>query len=381
MSQKIWLSKPHMSQFEEKYLRKAFLSNWITTKGDNIDGFEDDINEFLGGEKKVVALNSGTSAIHLALMLLGVNENDEVICPSFTFCATANPILYQKAIPIFVDSELDTWNIDPFFMEEAIKDRIKKGTKPKAIIVVDSYGMPAKWDEIIGISIKYQIPIIEDSAEALGSKYKGGKCGTLGHLGVFSFNGNKIITTSSGGALICKNNSQKLKAISYSTQSNKGKTFYKHSQIGFNYRMSNVLAGVGRGQMKVIEDRINQRRKINFFYRKIFKNIKNVSIQLEPTKDFFSNFWLSCILIKPGKNELTIKEIISMFIKDDIEVRRLWKPLHTQELFKNALFYGEDRCEYLFKNGLCLPSSSNLNEEELIRIEKSVNNYFKKYND
>jgi len=376
MSEKIWLSKPHISYFEEKFIKSAFETNWLTTRGENIDEFEEQIENYIGEKKYAVALNSGTSAIHLALILLGVQENDEVICPSFTFCASANPILYNKAIPVFVDCEMDTWNICPFFLEEAIKDRIEKGKKPKAIIVVNSYGMPPKWDEIILISKTYNIPIVEDSAEALGAVYKNKKCGTFGDFGIFSFNGNKIITTSSGGALICKSKALKSKAILIATQANRGKTSYKHSELGFNYRMSNVLAGIGRGQMNVIEERIKQRRNVNFFYREIFKNTNDIILQSEPSSEYLSNFWLSCILINDTDNKYCLKKIKKIFKEKNIEVRNLWRPLHTQKLYKNFLYYGKGTDEYLFKNGLCLPSSSNLTNKELLRIASTLKNIF-----
>jgi dTDP-4-amino-4,6-dideoxygalactose transaminase len=372
MSTKIWLSKPHLSKFELDYVNEAFLTNWVSTLGENIDDFERDVEFFLGSNKFVAALNSGTSSIHLALRLLDVGFGDEVICQSFTFCATANPILYQGASPVFVDSEIDTWNMSPYYLEAAIKDRLKFGKKPKAIIAVNSYGMPAKWDEILKISNNYSIPIIEDSAASFGSVYKGRMCGTIGDFGVLSFNGNKIITTSTGGALICDTKQLKKKAIFLSLQSKEKLADYIYSDLGYNYRMSNVLAGIGRGQMKVMSLRVEQRRKNNAIYSEMIKTVEGVSLQKEASKDFISNFWLNCITIDTKKSPFSKEKLIIEFLKNNIEVRGLWAPLHLQKIYVDAPFYGGGVCEQLFNNGLCLPSGSNLSEKDFFRIKNVI---------
>ena len=356
-------------------MKKAINSNWVTTKGENIDKFELSLESYHYNAKKIIALNSGTSAIHLALILLGVKTDDEVICQSFTFCATANPILYLKAKPIFVDSEKDTWNMCPNFMEQAIKDRIKKHKKPKAIIVVDTYGMPARWDEVLEIASKYNIPVIEDSAEALGSKYKGKQCGLHGELGIFSFNGNKIITTSSGGALLCNTTLEKERIIHLATQAKVGNNF-THNQLGYNYRMSNVLAGIGRGQLLTLKDKVEKRREINKFYQEIFKNRNGIKVFVEPNKDFYSNHWLTCVLIDKELAGFSNKKLQDQLFKDKIETRMLWNPLHLQDPYKGTEFYGDDICDNLYKKGLCLPSGSNLTETELERIKMSIYKFF-----
>ncbi len=365
MQQKIYLLKPQISKFEIEFVNEAFNSNWITTEGTNINGFEDDIQKYISSKKEILALNSGTAAIHLALILLGVKKNDEVICQSFTFCASANPILYLGANPIFVDSEKETWNMSPFFLRKAIKDRIKKKIKPKAIIVVNSYGMPAKWDELNSISKEFEIPILEDAAAALGSKYDNKFCGTLGDLSVLSFNGNKIVTTSSGGALICKNIETKNRGLYLATQAKEKENYYSHTEYGYNYRMSNVLAGIGRGQMKRIDEIIIKKRLINDFYKKILKDFTDIDLHSESSKVFFSNFWLNCILFKDNRD---IQELILKFKKNNIDVRRLWKPLHKQKYFEDYPFYGDNLCLDLFNRGLCLPSSSNLTKLDVFRI-------------
>lgn len=295
-NKRIYLSLAQESGYEDEYIKRALKSYWITSGGPNVDEFENRLQDYFENENFVTASNSGTSAIHLALILLGVRTGDEVICQSMTFAASANPILYQNAYPIFVDSEIDTWNICPSNLEIAIKDRVKKGKKPKAIIAIHLYGMPYKIDEVHSIAEKYGIPIIEDSAEALGSSYKGKKCGSFGTLGVLSFNGNKIITTSSGGALISSSKNMKEKAIFYATQSKDPAAHYQHSEIGYNYRMSNICAGIGLGQIKILEENIRLRLDNHLFYKEIFKNIKNVRLFDNPSNDFFSNYWLNTIL-------------------------------------------------------------------------------------
>ncbi|QIY92598.1 DegT/DnrJ/EryC1/StrS family aminotransferase [Chryseobacterium gallinarum] len=377
MNNKIWLSSPHMGGNELKYINEAFVENWVAPLGPNVNGFEEDLEKFLNKNSKVAALSAGTAALHLALIESNVKHGDEVVCQSMTFSASANPIAYCGATPVFVDSEPDTWNICPKALREAIEDRIQKGKKPKAIIIVHLYGMPAKMDEISAIAQEYQIPIIEDAAEALGSTYKGQACGTLGRFGVLSFNGNKIITTSGGGALVCQTQEDKDKTVFLSTQARDSAPHYQHSHIGFNYRMSNIVAGIGRGQMEVLKDRIEARRRMHDFYVAIFKDIDGVDVFSEPNSDFYSNHWLSAITVDPevtGKNR---EELRLAFLEDNIESRPLWKPMHLQPVFEEAPYYGGNISEKLFDNGLCLPSGSNLTEEEKERIANVINKFFK----
>ena len=369
---KIWLSSPHMGGGEQKYINQAFDANWIAPLGPNVNGFEDDLNEYLEEESKVVCLSSGTAAIHLALVLLGVKKNDEVLCQSLTFSASANPIRYVGTTPIFIDSEKDTWNMCPVALERAIKHRIKKGMKPKAIILVHLYGMPAKIVEILAIAKKYQIVLIEDAAEALGSSYNGQKCGTFGDFGILSFNGNKIITTSGGGALVCKLEEDRQKAIFLATQARDKAPHYQHSEIGYNYRMSNVLAGIGRGQMEVLDKHIDLRRGMNQFYKELFKDVNGITVFEEPNKDYFSNHWLSSILINSEITGFNSEYLRLALLKDNIESRPLWKPMHLQPIFKDYDYYGTDIAERLFKNGLCLPSGSNLTDSDRLRIKTSI---------
>ncbi|MBL0738870.1 aminotransferase class I/II-fold pyridoxal phosphate-dependent enzyme [Flavobacterium sp. GN10] len=372
--ERIYLSLSQESGFEEEYIQKALKSNWITSGGPNVDEFENELQRYFENENFVVASNSGTSAIHLALILLDVKAGDEVICQSMTFSASANPILYQNACPIFVDSEIDTWNICPENLEIAIKDRIKKGKKPKAIIAVHLYGMPYKVDDVHLIADKYGIPIIEDSAEALGSTYKGKKCGSFGFFGILSFNGNKIITTSSGGALITNSDEIKKKAIFYATQSKDIAVHYQHSEIGYNYRMSNICAGVGLGQIKTLESNINLRQANHLFYKKIFQEVENAKLFENINNVFFSNYWLNAILLETEE----IKESLRLtFEKANIESRPLWKPMHLQPIFKECPYYGNKISEELFKKGLCLPSGSNLTNTDKSRIKEVIINFFK----
>ncbi len=372
MKSKIWLSSPHMGGNEQKYIKEAFDTNWVAPLGPNVFGFEQDLENYLGENSKVVALSSGTAAIHLALILANVQQDDEVICQSMTFSASANPILYQGATPIFIDSEKDTWNMCPNHLEKKIKERIEKGKKAKAIIVVHLYGMPAKMDEIVAISKKYKIPLIEDAAEALGSTYKGQKCGTFGDYGILSFNGNKIITTSGGGALVCRNQKDKDKAIFYATQSRDEAPHYQHSEIGYNYRMSNVVAGIGRGQMEVLDEHVQLRRDNNKFYQVIFKKIEGVEVFTEPSSDFYSNHWLSCITIDTSLATLDTEKLRTILLEENIEARPLWKPMHLQPVFEKYDYLGSEISENLFLTGLCLPSGSNLSAEEKERIEKVI---------
>jgi len=370
---RIYLSLSQESGYEQEYIQRALKSNWITSGGPNVDEFEIKLQKYFNDESFVVASNSGTSSIHLALILLGVKADDEVICQTMTFSASANPILYQNAIPVFVDSETDTWNICPKTLEDAIKDRIEKGKKPKAIIAVHLYGMPYKIDEVHAIADKYKIPIIEDSAEALGSHYKGKKCGSFGVFSILSFNGNKIITTSSGGALITNSREIKDKAIFYATQSKDKAIHYQHSEIGYNYRMSNICAGIGLGQMKILEKNINQRRANHLFYKEILKDVKNAQLFDNLNGDFFSTYWLNTILLKTKEERENLR---IAFDKANIESRPVWKPMHLQPIFEKYPYYGSKVAEELFERGLCLPSGSNLNFEEKKRIKEVIINFF-----
>lgn len=377
MKSKIWLSSPHIGKQEQKFVQEAFDTNWVAPLGPNVDGFEQDLADFLK-QGNVAALSSGTAALHLSLILAGVQPGDEVICQSMTFSATANPIAYQHATPIFVDSENDTWNIDPNLLETAIKDRIAKGKKPKAIIPVHLYGMPAKMDEIIAIAQQYDIPLLEDAAEALGSHINGKMCGTFGTMATLSFNGNKIITTSGGGALVCLNKSDTDKSRFLATQARDNAPHYQHSHIGYNYRMSNILAGIGRGQMLVLQDRIHTRRHIFTQYQELFNDIEGCTLPQEP-KGYFSNRWLTTVLIDPKQtNGITREDLRLALLAENIESRPLWKPMHLQPIFQDSPYYGNGVSEKLFENGLCLPSGSNLTTEELNRVFECIRSVFKK---
>ncbi len=375
---KIWLSSPHMGGSEQKYVQEAFDTNWIAPLGPNVNGFEKDLENYIGENSNVACLVSGTSAIHLALVLSEVALNDDVICQSMTFSASANPIKYQGANPVFIDSEKDTWNMCPVALEEAIEKGISKGKKPKAIIVVHLYGMPAKMDEILAVSKKYGISLIEDAAEALGATYKGQKCGTFGDFGILSFNGNKIITTSGGGALVCKSEKNKQKAIFLATQARDDAPHYQHSEVGYNYRMSNVVAGIGRGQMEVLDKHIGYRRANNEFYQDLFKNIEGITVFKEPTKDYYSNHWLSAIIVDQTITGFSREDLRLSLLEDNIESRPLWKPMHLQPVFENTDYYGTDVSEKLFNDGLCLPSGSNLTADDRNRIQEAVHKLLKK---
>lgn len=373
---KIWLSPPHMGGSEQKYIQEAFDTNWIAPVGANIDVFEANLEHYLDSGH-VTALTSGTAAIHLGLILLGVQAGDEVLCQSFTFSASANPILYQGALPVFIDSEEDTWNLCPIALEEAIIDRIANGKIPKAIIAVTLYGVPYKIEEIRAIATTYSIPILEDSAEALGSSYKGKRCGTFGDVSILSFNGSKIITTSGGGALVTRTKELKDKAIFLATQAKEHAPYYQHCEVGYNYRMSNVLAGIGRGQMEVLESHIASRRKMHEFYVAIFKNIKGVAVYTVPNGDYYSNYWLSTILVDSEKtNGITNENIRALLEEENIESRLLWKPMHLQPVFSTFSYYGKNISESLFNKGLCLPSGSALSEEDRSRIKSVLINLF-----
>ena len=359
-----------MCGLEQAYVQDAFDTNWIAPLGPHVDGFEHTLKTYLNHDSHVAVLSSGTAAIHLALMLLGVGQGDEVLCQSFTFSASANPILYQGATPVFIDSETETWNMSPELLEQAIQDRIKNHKKPKAIIAVHLYGMPYKAKEINAIAKSYDIPIIEDSAEALGSTYFSQPCGTLADLGILSFNGNKIITTSGGGALVTKTIEQKNKAVFLATQARDHAPHYEHSSIGYNYRMSNVLAGIGRGQMTVLDQRVQARRANYDFYKTHLSGFESIQFLDEPD-GFYSNRWLSCIVTASFEQRERIRLAL---LENDIESRPLWKPMHLQPVFKNAVSFSNGVSEHLFNQGLCLPSGSNLTQHDLDRVLQIITN-------
>ena len=386
------LAKMSDNGMEQKYIQEAFDSNWVAPLGPNVDAFEDALKRFLsasvistGADRRsgeisvndvyVAALSSCTAAIHLALLLLGVSKDDEVLCQSFSFCASSNPVVYCGAKPIFVDSEEETWNMSPELLEEAIKDRIAKtGKKPKAIIVVDLYGMPAKWDEITAISKKYDIPVIEDAANALGSTYKGQPCGTFGDIATLSFNGNKIITTSGGGAIVCHDEATKKRAIFLATQAKEPHLHYEHETIGYNYRMSNISAGIGRGQMTVLKDYIAHHKHVHNLYLNLLSttdctDLTDILVQGNPNCDFDSNFWLTTILFK---QELDTEALCLKLDKVGIEARPLWKPMHLQPVYKNAPAYTNGISEKLYKTGICLPSGPWVTDENVKYIVETI---------
>jgi dTDP-4-amino-4,6-dideoxygalactose transaminase len=371
MKDKIWMSSPHMGGSEEGFVKEAFDTNWVAPLGPNVNGFEKDLAAYLKDSVDVAALSSGTAALHLGLILLGVEAGDEVICQSMTFSATANPIVYQGATPVFVDSEKDTWNMSPQWLEVAIKDRIAKGKMPKAIIPVHLYGMPAKMDEILAIAKEYAIPVLEDAAEALGSSIDGKMCGTFGEISALSFNGNKIITTSGGGALAAKDSKVVERARFLATQARDEAPHYQHSQIGYNYRMSNITAGIGRGQMQVLQTRIAQRRAIYDMYRDFFNGIDGISFCNEPA-GYFSNRWLSTILVEPGVLGKDRESLRLALNEENIESRPLWKPMHLQPVFEQYPYYGEKVSEELFEKGLCLPSGSNMTDSDKNRVLDTI---------
>ena len=376
---KIWLSSPHMGGTEQKYVQEAFDSNWVAPLGPNVTGMEQDLETYLGKGSSVGALSSGTAAIHLGLVLLGVQAGDTVLCQSMTFSASANPILYQGATPVFIDSEEDTWNLCPAALEKAISSEIEKGKKPKAIIAVHLYGVPYKIEAVRAVASAHGIPILEDSAEALGSSFKGQKCGTFGDIGVLSFNGNKIITTSGGGAIVTPTIALKEKAIFFATQSRDVAPHYQHSEIGYNYRMSNICAGIGRGQMEVLDAHVQLRRDMHGFYVDIFKDIAAVTVFTVPNSDYFANYWLTAILVTPNASKGIDREALRLALDQaNIESRPLWKPMHLQPIFERYPYYGTNVAETLFDNGLCLPSGSNLTESERERIKEAVLDFFAK---
>jgi len=369
-----------MGGAELSYIHDAFSQNWVAPLGPNVNGFESDLESLLQNNVHVAALSTGTAALHLALINCGVTAGDEVICQSLTFAASANPIIYQGAQPVFVDSEPDTWNMCPLSLETAITDRLSKGKNIKAIIVVHLYGMPAKMDEILAVANRFNIPVIEDAAEALGSTYNGRACGTFGTYGVLSFNGNKIITTSGGGALVCKSSYDKDRAVFLATQARDDAPHYEHSSIGYNYRMSNISAGIGRGQMQVLAERVQQRRHANRFYADYFQNVNGIEVFSEPSNAFFSNHWLTAITIDQEVSGVTKEQMANAFAATHIEVRPLWKPMHLQPVFASAPYYGGTVAEELFSNGLCLPSGSNMSASDWNRITEVLQSLFPKEN-
>ena len=409
MSQnRIYLCLAHTSGNEQKFIQEAFDTNWVVPLGPNVDAFETELENYVGENKKVVALTSGTAAIHLALVACGVKAGDEVITQSFTFCASANPITYLGATPIFIDSERETWNMDPLLLKEAIKDRIEKtGKTPKAIITVSIYGMPYKIDEIAEIANRYDIPIIEDAADAFGSKYKGQVLGTFGKYGILSFNGNKMITTSGGGALVCENDAAKQEIMFYATQARENYPYYQHEKIGYNYRMSNICAGIGRGQMTVADEHIKHHQHVCQLYKELLKDIEGIKLQENPSTDYDSNYWLNTIIIEPcvkvkgeenayaetlqgavgGAGSVThvastlttdcqpnnnVEAMRIALDKAGIEVRPLWKPMHKQPVYKNNPAYINGVSEELFKKGLCLPSGPCVTDDDVRYIVKCI---------
>ena len=377
MQERILLSLAQMGGGEQKYIQEAFDTNWIVPLGPNVNGFENDLKKFLGQNRSVVALSAGTAAIHLGLLQLGIGEGDEVICQSFTFAASANPIKYLGAKPIFVDSEEDTWNISPEWLEKAIIDRKSAtGKYPKAIIPVHLYGMPAKMDAICAIANKYNIPIMEDAAEAIGSTFKNRQCGTFGEFGALSFNGNKMITTSGGGALICRTEEEAKQTMFFATQARENRPYYYHEHIGYNYRMSNICAGIGRGQMEVLDHHIARRRAIHALYTELLTECEGISVKQNPSTDFDSNFWLTCIEVDPAKcNGKTADDIRLHLESHNIESRLLWRPMHMQPVFADCPYYGDETSERIFERGLCLPSGSSLTDEQITFVADTIKKF------
>lgn len=375
MNTRIFLSFPHLGGNEMQYINEAFAESWVVPLGPNVDEFEKRLESYLNAPN-VVALSAGTAALHLGLVELGVTAGDEVVCQSFTFAASANPVKYQGAHPVFVDSEPGTWNMDPDALERAITDRKRAtGRYPKAIVVVHLYGMPAKMDEIMAIARRYGIPVLEDAAEALGSTYKGRKCGTIGDFGALSFNGNKIITTSGGGALICPN-SEAAKHVKFlATQAREPMPYYYHKEIGYNYRLSNISAGIGCGQMEHIAERVSRRREIHLLYARELGNLPGITVHSEPDADAVSNFWLTTILLD-DKLPFSPEELRLTLEASNIESRRLWRPMNMQPVYADAPFYGDGCAERLFDRGLCLPSGSILTDDEIARVIDCIKNYY-----
>ena len=379
MDQRIYLCLAHMSGKEQDFIKEAFDTNWVVPLGPNVNAFEEELKHFVGQNKEVVALSAGTAAIHLALIQLGVQAGDEVICQSFTFCASANPVNYQGATPVFVDSEEDTWNMSPTLLEEAVRDRITKtGKKPKAIIPVHLYGMPAKIDEICAIAARYDIPVLEDAAEALGSEFMGRKCGTFGQFGVLSFNGNKMITTSGGGALVVSNEEAKKKTMFYATQAREPFPYYQHEKIGYNCRMSNICAGIGRGQMTVLNEHIAHHRRIHELYKQAFADVDGIELKSNPDERFNANYWLSTILIDKNVTGFDYEELRIALDAKGIVTRPLWKPMHLQPIFANNPRYVDGTAERLFNKGLCIPAGPCVTDEDVAYIVREIKKCMKK---
>ncbi len=378
-SKKIFLSFPHLGGNEMHWIEEAFKESWVVPLGPNVDHFEHQLEDYLG-RCRVVALSAGTAAIHLGLVMLGVGQGDEVLCQSFTFSASANPVLYQGAKPVFVDSEADTWNMSPIALEQAIIDRFKvTGRYPKAIVVVDLYGMPAKMKELTAVAEKYGIPVLEDAAEALGSEYCKLKCGTFGRFGALSFNGNKVITTSGGGALVCPDEEAAERVKFLSTQAREAMPYYYHKVVGYNYRLSNVSAGIGCGQMEVLPERVARRRQIHGLYKELFKGVPGIVVHDNPSSDFDSNFWLTTILFDEQLG-FTPEDLRQYLLAQNIESRWLWRPMNMQPVFAEAPFYGDGTAERLFGHGLCLPSGSILTDDAVVRVAEAVTTFIKKKN-
>lgn len=368
-----------MSGVEMSYIQEAFETNWVVPLGPNVNAFEKDLASYMGEGRSVVALSAGTAAIHLGLIQLGVERGDEVICQSFTFAASANPVTYQGGVPVFVDSETDTWNMNPDLLESAIKDRIAKtGKKPKAIIPVHLYGMPTQMDAIMEIAHRYEIPVLEDAAEALGSEYKGQKCGTFGEFGVLSFNGNKMITTSGGGALVCRTEEEAKRTMFYATQAREPFPYYQHEKIGYNYRMSNICAGIGRGQMTVLEEHIAHHRHVHALYEAAFHGMEGITLHNAPSNDFNPNYWLSTILIDPKKTGFDYEQLRVALDAANVETRPLWKPMHLQPVYKDAPAYIDGTSEALFNQGLCLPAGPYVTDEDVAYIVEEIRKVYRK---
>lgn len=373
MSNRIYLCLAHMSGVEMSYIQEAFDTNWVVPLGPNVNAFEKALADFVGEGRSVVALSAGTAAVHLGLIQLGVERGDEVICQSFTFAASANPVTYQGGTPVFIDSEADTWNMNPALLEAAIQDRMAKtGKKPKAIIPVHLYGMPARMDEIMAIARQYEIPVLEDAAEALGSEYKGQKCGTFGEFGVLSFNGNKMITTSGGGALVCRTEEEAKRTMFYATQAREPFPYYQHEKIGYNYRMSNICAGIGRGQMTVLEEHIAHHRHVHALYEEAFKEMEGITLHHAPNADFNPNYWLSTILIDSEKTGFDYEQLRVALDKANVETRPLWKPMHLQPVYKDVPKYVDGTSESLFNQGLCLPAGPYVTDEDVAYIVEEI---------
>lgn len=379
MNDRICLSLAHMGGQEQDFINEAFATNWVVPLGPNVDEFEKALATFLGEQRYIVALSSGTAAIHLGLLQLGVQPGDEVICQSFTFAASANPVTYLGATPVYVDSETGTWNMSPEYLEKAILDRKAiTGKFPKAIIPVHLYGMPAQMEEICTIAEKYGIPVMEDAAEAIGSEYCGRKCGTFGEFGALSFNGNKMITTSGGGALVCRTEEEARRTLFFATQARENRPYYYHEHVGYNYRMSNICAGIGRGQMLVLPAHVARRKAIHSLYTELLDGLPGVKVKQNPSDEYDSNFWLTCITVDPGICNVTADELRLYLEGGNIESRLLWRPLHLQPVFNKNPYYGEDTAERLFDKGLCLPSSSLLTDEQVSIVAMKIWEFCKK---